>query len=104
MGEAVSLNLEMKISSLAGSTLNNIPILNNRQYSGFVSFRLGDSAILVSDLSKQESLDITGVPGLGELPGFSGTTNRQDTKDVMELAIEITPHLVRSAHQGTKGP
>jgi general secretion pathway protein D len=100
----VSLSLDMKLSSLAGASLNNIPILANRQYSGVVSLRLGDTAILVSDLSKQESLDITGVPGLSDLPGFSGTTNRQDTKDIMELVIEITPHLVRLAHQETEGP
>lgn len=100
----VSLSLDMTISSLAGASLNNIPILANRQYSGVVSVRLGDIAILISDLSKQESLDITGVPGLSELPGFSGATNRQDTKDIMELAIEITPHLVRLAHQETEGP
>lgn len=94
---SVSLSLDMKISSLAGTSLNKIPILANRQYSGIISLPLGDSAILVSDLSKRESLDITGVPGL------AGTTNRQNTKDVMELAIVITPHLVRSAHQDTAG-
>ncbi len=104
MTGGVSLKLDMKISSLAGASLNNIPILANRQYSGVVSLRLGDSAILVSDLSKQESLDITGVPGLSDLRGFSGTTNRKDMKDIMELAIEITPHLVRLAHQEATGP
>jgi general secretion pathway protein D len=104
MSGKVSLNLDMKVSSLAGASLNNIPILANRQYSGVVSLRLGDTAILVSDLSKQESLNITGVPGLSDLQGFSGATNRQDTKDIMELAIEITPHLVRLAHQAVAGP
>jgi type II secretory pathway component GspD/PulD (secretin) len=103
MGGEVSLNLDMKVSSLAGASLNNIPILANRQYSGVVALPLGDTAILVSDLSKQESLNITGVPGLSDLPGFSGATNRQDTKDIMELAIEITPHLVRLARDESVG-
>jgi len=104
MSGEVSLNLEMKVSSLAGVNLNNIPVLANRQYSGVISLRLGDSALLVSDLSQQESRNITGVPGLSDLPGLSQTANRQDTKDIMELAIMITPHLVRTAHQGTEGP
>lgn len=103
MSNKVSLNLDMKVVSLAGVSLNNIPILANRQYSGIVSVPLGDTAILVSDLSKQESVDITGVPGLPSLQGLSGATNRQGTKNVMELAIEITPHLVRLAHQGRSG-
>ncbi|MGA9672965.1 MAG: hypothetical protein WBQ94_27355 [Terracidiphilus sp.] len=102
----VSLDLDLKVSSLAGASLNDIPILANRQYTGVVSLRLGDSALIVSDLSKQESLELTGVPGLSDIPGLSGATNRQDTKDVMELAIMITPHSVRLAHQGqrTVGP
>lgn len=100
----VSLSLDMELTSLAGASLNSIPILANRQYSGVVSLRLGDSAILVSDLSRQEPLEITGVPGLSDLPGFSNATNRQDTKDRMELAVVITPHLARLAHQEAEGP
>ena len=104
MSGEVSLSLNMKLSSLAGVSLNNIPILANRQYSGVVSVPLGDTAILVSDLSKQESREMAGVAGLIDIPGFAGVTNRQDTKDTMELAIEITPHLVRLAHQEAAGP
>jgi hypothetical protein len=40
-------------------------------------------ALSVSDLSKQESLEVAGIPGLSDIPGFSRTTNRQDTKNVM---------------------
>ncbi len=100
----VSLNLDLKLSSLEGASLNDIPILTSRQYTGVVSLRLGDSALIVSDLSKQESLELTGVPGLDDIPGLSGATNRQDTKDIMELAIMITPHVIRQGHQETVGP
>ena len=102
-GNEVSLNLDMKLASLAGSSLNGIPILANRQYSGIVSIRQGDSALVVSDMSKLESLEISGVPGLSDLPGLSSATNRQDTKDIKELVILITPYIVRLAHQGTVG-
>ena len=104
MSGVVSLNLNMKLSSLAGTSLNDIPILANRQYSGVVSLPLGDTAILVSDLSKQESREMTGISGLTDILGGSGATNRQHTKDVIELAIEITPHLVRLAHQEAASP
>jgi type II secretory pathway component GspD/PulD (secretin) len=101
---AVSLNLDLKLNSLAGSTINNIPVLNNRQYAAVVSLVLGDSALVVSDMSKQDSLEITGVPGLSDIPGFQNATNRRDTADSMELAIVITPHLVRLAHSKTASP
>lgn len=100
----VSLNLDLKLASLAGSTINNIPVLNNREYAGIVSLRMGESALVVSSMSKQDSLEITGVPGLSDIPGFQNATNRQDTTDSMELAIVVTPHLIRQAHRGTAEP
>lgn len=99
----VSLNLDLKLASLASSSLNGIPILANRQYSGVVSVSQGDSALVVSEMSKQDSLEITRVPGRGDFPGLSGATNRRDTRDVRELVILITPHIVRLAHEGTVG-
>jgi hypothetical protein len=103
-GDAVSLNLNLKLNSLAGSTINNIPVLNNREYAGVVSLRFGDSALVVSSMSKQDFLEITGVPGLSDIPGFQNATNRQDSTESMELAIVITPHLVRLAHRRTAEP
>jgi general secretion pathway protein D len=103
-GNTVSLNLDLKLNSLTGSTVNNIPVLNNREYGAVVSLALGDSALVASDMSKQDSLEITGVPGLSDIPGFQNATNRQDTTDSMELVIVITPHLVRLAHPETAAP
>jgi type II secretory pathway component GspD/PulD (secretin) len=102
--DAVSLNLNLKLNSLAGSTINNIPVLNNREYAGVVSLRFGDSALVVSSMSKQDFLEITGIPGLSDIPGFQNATNRQDTTNSMELVIVITPHLIRLAHRRTAEP
>jgi len=55
----------------------------------------------VSSLSRQESNAITGIPGLSEIPGFQNTTNNNSNLDVAELAIVITPHIVRGR---TRGP
>ncbi|MGC1782077.1 MAG: type II and III secretion system protein [Acidobacteriaceae bacterium] len=100
----ISLKLDLQVTSLGGSGIDNIPILNNRQYAGVVLLPAGDSALVVSAISRQDSLDITGVPGLNDIPGFQNGTNQQDTLDTMELAIVITPHIVRLAHQGAAGP
>jgi general secretion pathway protein D len=94
----ISLNLDMKIESLAGNAINNIPILANRQYTGILTLKQGESALIVSSLSRQQSAAVTGVPGLSELPGFQSTTDKQTTYDVSNLAILITPHLVRPSH------
>ena len=82
--------------------LNGLPLLNNREYNAITSVRVGESALLVSSLSRQESNAITGIPGLSEIPGFQNTTNNDSDLDVAELAIVITPHIVRAVHQGAQ--
>jgi general secretion pathway protein D len=99
----VALNLDLKIESLQGTSLNNIPVLENQQYTAILTLHQGTSALVVSDLSKQQSNAITGVPGLSDLPGFQSTTNKQSENDISELLILITPHLVREAHKQETG-
>jgi general secretion pathway protein D len=98
----VSLKFDLTLSSLAGASLNDLPLLNNREYNAITSVRVGESALLVSSLSRQESNAVTGIPGLSELPGFQSTTNNNSNLNVAELAIVITPHIVRAVHQGAQ--
>jgi general secretion pathway protein D len=99
----VSLNLSLKLDSLQGSTINSIPVLNNRQYTGTISLRPGDSAMVASAISKTESLEINGIPGLSDIPGLQDATNRDNMVDTTELVIVVTPHIVRLAHRETAG-
>ena len=91
----VSLKLDMQLSSLAGSTLNGLPLMSNRQYQAITTVKVGETTVLVSSLSRQESNAVSGIPGLSDLPGFQDLTNKNNNIDVAELAIVITPHIVR---------
>jgi len=93
----VSLKFDLKLSSLAGSSINQVPVLSNREFQAITSLNIGESAVLVSSLSRQESDTITGIPGLSDLPGFQDGTNKNTSLDYSELAIVITPHVIRSA-------
>jgi general secretion pathway protein D len=99
----VSLKLSLKLDSLQGSTINSIPVLSNREYAGTISLRPGDSAMVASAISKTESLEINGIPGLSDIPGLQDTTNRDNTVDTTELVIVVTPQIVRMAHRETAG-
>jgi hypothetical protein len=99
----VTLNLDLKITSLQGSSLNDIPILNSQDFATISTLRQGASALIVSDLSKQQSQAVNGVPGLSELPGFQSTTNKQTQTDFSDLVILITPHIIRLAHKQQAG-
>ena len=91
----VSMQLDLKIEALAGGSINNVPILNNRQITSTINIPSGQTALLVSQVSRNESKAIQGLPYLSELPGFQGTY-RSDEMDTGELLITITPHIVRS--------
>ncbi len=98
----LSLKFDLTLSSLAGSSLNGLPLLNNREYQAITSLKTGETAVLMSSLSRQESDAITGIPGLSEIPGFQETTNKNSNVDIAELAIVITPHVVRSVQRGVE--
>ena len=94
----VALKIDLKIESLTGQTLNGNPILNSQQYTGSITLLQGESALVVSNLTRQQSAAVSGIPGLSELPGFQSTTNKENTVDVSKLVILITPHIVRLSH------
>ena len=91
----VSLALDMKVEALAGSSLNNIPILDNRALTSTITVPAGQTAMLATLVSSSEMKALTGLPGLNDIPGFQGTS--QDLqKGSTALLITITPHIVRS--------
>jgi general secretion pathway protein D len=99
----VALKIDMKIDALAGQTLNGNPVLNSRQYTGFTTLLPGESAMVVSYLTKQQNASISGIPGFSELPGFQSTTNNDTTTTNSKLVIVITPHIVRLSHTHSAG-
>ncbi len=101
----VSVKIDLKIEALAGGSLNNIPVLANRAYASEVTIGDGATALLASTLTRQESAAISGIPGLGELPGFqTATADTTTEKDTSELILLITPHVVRHRSSAVAGP
>ena len=102
---AVKLHIELKIEALTGGAVNNIPILNSQQFMSDVTVDDGDSALMVSSLTKSESATINGLPGLGELPGFqTATADKITTTDASSLLLVITPHITRRRSNLSAGP
>lgn len=93
--DSVSLALDMKVEALAGSSIDSIPILNNRALNSTITIPAGHTAMLATLVSSSELKALTGLPGLSELPGFQGT-DQDRQKSSTELLITITPHIVRS--------
>jgi type II secretory pathway component GspD/PulD (secretin) len=100
----VALTIDLKINALSGTFINSNPVLNNRSYSGVITLKQGEGVVLISDLSKQESSAISGVPGLSEIPGLNDTTGKNTQKSVATLLILITPHVIRGTQAAGHSP
>jgi Flp pilus assembly secretin CpaC len=89
---SVSIKLEMQIRSLGAQSVNGVPIINNREFNGFVTAKDGESIMAAANLNQSESRTLQGYSLLTSTPGLSNR-NTQQTDD--EMMVVLTPHVVR---------
>ncbi|KAA6464955.1 hypothetical protein DYQ86_03090 [Acidobacteria bacterium AB60] len=94
----VALNVDMKISSLAGTSLNGVPVLANRAYSGVTTLRANEGFVIASEMNSNEARAVSGWPGLTEIPGLNNITDKNVQKNESTLLIIMTPRLVHVPH------
>ena len=84
----VLVHLHETIRSLAGTSLNNIPLLENQEVSTDLSIPDGVTTVLVSNLNRSETLATQGI---------TDAITTDNSKDVTEsqLVITITPAVTR---------
>jgi hypothetical protein len=102
--DLVALTVDMKITALSGSSINGNPILNNRSYSGVVTIKQGEAVVVASELDKSEMRNISGTPGLSEIPGLNDITDKDSQKNYATLLIIITPHVARGTQASGHSP
>ena len=99
----VALTLDLKIESLGGAALNDIPILDSQTFTGVLTMRAGETAVLLSDLTRQETRALNGLPGIGDIPGLQDVSDIAKNQNVARLMILVTPTVVRSPKALTRG-
>jgi general secretion pathway protein D len=102
--DEVALTIDLKIDALAGSSVNGNPILNNRAWTGVVTLRKGEAAVVVSELDKSESRAVSGTPGISEIPGLNDLTGNDNQRNYASLLIVITPHVIRGTQAAGHSP
>jgi len=94
----ISLKLEMQIRSLTGTSLNGVPVISNRDYSGSMCVLDGSPTAVIGMLTKSEQKSLSGLPGLGQLLGPHSLDDESD-----ELLIVVTPTIISPAHRTLGG-
>jgi len=100
----VALSLDLKITALAGPMLNGIPVLSNRNLTGVITAKEGSGVVLVSELDKQESQALSGMPGITEIPGLNNLTGNDVQQNYATLVIIMTPHVIRGPQLAGHSP
>lgn len=100
----VALTIDLKIASLGGASLNDIPVLNSQQVSGVITVKSGETAVLVSDLSRTQSRALSGNPGIADIPGLQDISDITKNDNVARLLILVTPYIVRNMQEQGHGP
>jgi general secretion pathway protein D len=91
----VGLAFEMDFRTLAGQSLNGVPVIANREYKGNITLVNGEPAVVAGSVSQSEQLTMNGIPGMGVIPGINKilvSNGKVDETD--ELLLVITPHVV----------
>ena len=92
----ITLTLESTSTALGTVSVNGNPTIENREFSSQMRLTEGETVILSGMRIHTNSLTMTGLPGLSEIPGLGllfgqRVTNRDDD----DLIMIITPHVVR---------
>ncbi|MDE3171303.1 MAG: VCBS repeat-containing protein [Acidobacteriota bacterium] len=96
----VTLQLNFENSSLAGQSINAIPVISNQSVDQTVRVREGRTAVLAGFLQTQTTNGLNGLPGLGQLPGIQWLSSDQNAQSQeTELLILVTPRMVRFTHR-----
>ncbi len=92
---SVNLKLDMSIKTLTGQSINNVPVISNREYSATLSVLDGEPAVVAGMITDSEQKSLSGIPGIGRLPLLSAATSNH-TKDIQadELLIVVTPRIL----------
>jgi general secretion pathway protein D len=92
----VTLELELTVSSIAGTGTADIPIIANREIKNTVRLKDGETNILAGLLRDEERRSVGGITGLKDIPLlgnlFSATKKQIQQTDVI---LTITPHIIR---------
>jgi type II secretory pathway component GspD/PulD (secretin) len=93
---SVSMKFELQLRSLGTTNNNGIPIINNREYSGNITVKSGESSVITGMIDMNDTTSLNGYPFLGRVPGLTyGSSVHSKNVSEDELLVVITPQILR---------
>ena len=92
----VTLQLEVDFRLLAGGSVNDVPILSNREFTSHVRLRRGEFAIVSGMAIYERRKTSSGVAGLGRIPWLGNLFRTNDWQwNRSDLLVLVRPSVVR---------
>jgi general secretion pathway protein D len=97
----ISMKMKIEVSSQNGSvTISSVtePIIAQKVAEQVIQVKDGEPSLLAGILTRQDSKNVNGTPGLGELPilkYFFSSQNKEQQSD--EIVFLVIPHIVRES-------
>jgi general secretion pathway protein D len=105
----ITLKLKIEVSSEANQvTISGVtePIIAQNVTEQVIQLKDGEPSLLAGLITKQDTLNINGTPGIGELPLLKYFfTSRDKTVQKNEIVFLLIPHIVRESvltHMNTR--
>jgi len=93
----VTLELEIRITSLAGTGIADIPIIATREVKNVIRLKDGETNLLAGLLRDEERKSLKGIPGLKDVPFLGALFSNTDTTiEQTDVILTITPYIIRS--------
>jgi general secretion pathway protein D len=93
----VTLELDIKITSLGGTGFAGIPIISNREVKNVIRLKNGETNLLAGLLRDEERRTLKGIPGLKNVPILGSLFSNHDTViEQTDVILTITPYIIRS--------
>jgi hypothetical protein len=93
--EEVSLELEAEVKTLAGSSFNLIPVIQQRRFVNRIRLKFGESAVLAGLVSLSEVRAATGPAGAASVPLLGAVFRRSETRrDEGQALVVVRPRLL----------
>jgi general secretion pathway protein D len=97
----ITLKLKIEVLSQAGTdTISGVaePVIGQRSIEQVIQLQDGEPSLLSGIISAQDGFNISGTPGIGELPFFKYFfTSRDKTTSKDEIVFLLIPHIVRES-------
>jgi len=94
----VALELNLQFRALGATSVNGVPIISNREFTGGILLKDGEPAFIAGMITESDQRSLNGLPTFARIPGFGVLTSQHTSQRAEdELLIILTPHVVRQA-------